>query len=601
MPHSLSQHEAEFTQLHTLTQRLSHAQDLRELLEQSLPHIVQLLGLQTGWVFLRSEESGFKLAARHDMPPAMGYPGPVWAGECSCQDICGTAAQPKHAYIVQCSRLRHAVGDKRSLAQHCSIPIVHEQDLLGILNIASTAHTRFSEAQIQLLAAIGQMLGASIMRLRLRDQVRVRRVQEQAALLNLSQELLAASSLAQALQRLVRVGARMLEVDSCAFIEADELNGCAMLTAAHGWRYLPPGTPPVVLDAENPHLWYLPERSNNLPVDAHTNLPPLLKSQSFRGHLLAMVEIGGAPIGSLMANTLSARSFLDDEQQLLAILASQLAHTIERDRLSQEVQANQRLEQELALAHSIQASFLPDCCPSLVGYSIDAYYQAARQVGGDFYDFIPIAQKAHENAYTLSGMASNGAGHMGIVIADVTDKGVPAALFMVLSRTLIRATASDGRAPAQVLEHANRLITADARSGLFVTAFYGVLDTHQHTLSFANGGHNYPIVLRAASRKVEYLQAAGLVLGVMPSPFFAQEQISLAVGDVLCFYTDGVTEAMNAQRKLFGEDSLVAALRRSRHLKPDQIIKRILDDVNRFTAGMPQADDITLVVLKREH
>lgn len=600
MPHSLLQHVAECTQLHTLTQRLSQAQDLRELLEHSLPHIVQLLGLQTGWVFLRSEESAFKLAARHDMPPALGYPGSVWAGECSCQEICTATSQLKHAYIVQCSRLRHAVGDKRSLAQHCSIPIIHEDELLGILNIASTAHTRFSESQIQLLAAIGQMLGSSIIRLRLRDQVTVRRVQEQATLLNLSQELLAANSLAQALQRLVRVGARMLEVDACAFIEADELNGCATLTAAHGWRFLPPGTPPLVLDAENPHLWYLPERSNNLPVDAYTHLPPLLKSQSFRGHLLAMVEIGGAPIGTLMANTLSARSFLDDEQQLLAILASQLAQTIERDRLSQEVQANQRLEQQLELARSIQASFLPDCCPSLAGYSIDAYYQAAHQVGGDFYDFIPLTPSNHEQAYALSGMASTGAGQMGIVIADVTDKGVPAALFMVLSRTLIRATASDGRAPAQVLEHANRLITADARSGLFVTAFYGVLDTQNHILTFANGGHNYPIVLRAATRKTEYLQAAGLVLGVMPNPHFDQQQITLAAGDLVCFYTDGVTEAMNPQRKLFGEDSLLASLRRSRHLKPARIIKNILDDVNRFTGSMPQSDDITLVVLKRE-
>lgn len=597
---TLSQHAAEFTRLHRLTQSLNQAQDLRELLEQSLPHIVQLIGLQTGWIFLRSEQGGFKLAARHDLPPALSYPGSAWAADCSCQEMCLATQQRKPAFVIECSRLLHVTGDKRSLAQHCTVPIVHENELLGILNVASNAHTRFNEAQLQLLAAIGQILGASISRLHLRDQVKIRRVQEQTALLHLSQELLSANSLVQALQRLVRVGARMLEVDACAYIEADELHGCAILIVAHGWRYLPPNTPPLVLDSEHPHLWYLPERSEHLPADAHAKLPRLLKSQSFQGHLLATVEIGGAPIGSLIANTLAPRSFLDDEQQLLAILASQLAQTIERDRLSQEVQANQRLEQQLELARSIQSSFLPDCCPSLVGYSIQAYYQAAQQVGGDFYDFIPLGQTAHEADYMLSGKTSNGADRMGLVIADVTDKGVPAALFMVLSRTVIRATASDGRAPAQVLEHANRLITADSRSGLFVTAFYGVLDTDQHTLTFANGGHNYPILIRAATKKVEYLQAAGLVLGVMPNPFFAQATIEIGVGDVLCFYTDGVTEAMNTRRKLFGEEGLLAALQRSLHLSPDQIIKHILDDVSRFTTSTPQADDITLVILKRE-
>jgi serine phosphatase RsbU (regulator of sigma subunit) len=187
-----------------------------------------------------------------------------------------------------------------------------------------------------------------------------------------------------------------------------------------------------------------------------------------------------------------------------------------------------------------------------------------------------------------------------VVIADVTDKGVPAALFMVLSRTVIRAAASDGRSPARVLEQANRLILADARSGLFVTCFYGILDAATHTFTYASGGHNYPLHYRAATGQVDQLQAQGIVLGVIPGPRFAEGQAQLDPGDVLCLYTDGVTEAMDARRQLFGEDRLIEVLRHTATLTPDQIVRRILDAVHAFAAGSPQNDDITIVVLKRD-
>jgi serine phosphatase RsbU (regulator of sigma subunit) len=185
------------------------------------------------------------------------------------------------------------------------------------------------------------------------------------------------------------------------------------------------------------------------------------------------------------------------------------------------------------------------------------------------------------------------------VIADVTDKGVPAALFMALSRTLIRATASDGRLPAAVLEQANRLILADARSGLFVTCFYGILDIASGALTFANGGHNYPLLYRTTTGAVEQLQAQGIVLGIVPEPRFEQRAVVFEPGDVLCLYTDGVTEAMNARRQLFDEERLIEVLRRSHHLPPEQIIIRIIEAVTNFAAGAAQTDDITLIVLKR--
>ncbi|HWQ14664.1 MAG TPA: SpoIIE family protein phosphatase [Roseiflexaceae bacterium] len=614
---------AELTTINALAQTLNRALDLREALETALPHIVELMGLQTGWIFLRDESEGYRLAARHELPPAISYPGPAWSGECTCQEMCSRGRLNRAVNVVRCSRLRHAVGDKRSLAQHASVPLHNGDEVLGILNVATTEFGRFTPAQLQLLSAIGYLLGTAIARTRLHEQVKVRRVHEQAALLKLSHELLGAEALEPALQRLVRVGARLLEADACAYIEADEQGGRAVLVAAHGWR-LPDGVAlPVTIDPVNPHLWYLPEMSAHLPADALEELPPLLRQQRFQGHLALGVEIGGAPVGTLMVNTAAPRHFLMDETQLLALLGTQLAQTLERERLHQEALARQRLEQQLDLARAIQASFLPDTCPYIPGYTICAFYRAAHQVGGDFYDFIKLAgahvppppaltRRELEQEWWRTGRGAprlevrraqqrqvESPGRFGMVIADVTDKGVPAALFMVLSRTLIRATASDGRPPDQVLEQANRLILADARSGLFVTCFYGILDLADHSLTYANGGHNYPLVYRASTGEVESLHAQGIVLGIVPEARFELRTAALAPGDVLCLYTDGVTEAMDVRRQLFDEERLVEVLRRTHHLPPEEIVGRIIEAVSSFAAGAPQTDDITLVVLKR--
>src|SRR5919206_4775339 len=232
----------ELTTLNELAQTLNRALDLREALDAALPHIIELMGLRTGWIFLRDETGAFRLAARHDLPPAISYPGPAWSGDCSCQELCLAGKLNKAVNMVRCSRLKHAVGDKRALAQHASVPLRGDNEVLGILNVATTQFGRFAPAQLQLLSAIGFMLGTAITRMRLHEQVKVRRVQEQAALLKLSQELLGAESLEPALQRLVRVSARLLEADACAFVEADEQQGYANLVAAYGW-ILPPDTP----------------------------------------------------------------------------------------------------------------------------------------------------------------------------------------------------------------------------------------------------------------------------------------------------------------------------------------------------------------------
>jgi sigma-B regulation protein RsbU (phosphoserine phosphatase) len=578
----------ELTTLNTLAQTLNKALDLREALDSALVHIVELMGLNTGWIFLKNEADQYYLAARHNLPPAITYPGSAWNDDCDCQEMCQTGKLDKAVNMVRCSRLRSAVGDKRGLAQHASVPLRSGDEVLGILNVATTQWGRISGPELQLLSAAGLFLGTAIARARLYEHVKVRRVQEQQALLNLSQELLVSGALDAALQRLVRVGARLLEADACAYVEADELLGRAILRAEYGWN-MPEHLPwPTILDTYSPHLWYLPEFATDLASEALDALPPLLAQQGFMAHMAITVELGGAPIGMLMVNCRTPRQFLPDEAQLLGLLGSQLVQSIERERLNQEAMARQRLERELDLAREIQASFLPDCCPAIPHYEVEAYYRSARQVGGDFYDFIDLP--------VVDGSTGP---RLGIVIADVTDKGVPAALFMALSRTLLRATAADGREPTEVLARANQLILNDARAGLFVTTFYAALDTETGLMTYANGGHNYPLLYEVETSEIRHLRAQGIVLGILPQPRFEQHMIMLKPGDVVLFYTDGVTEAMNSNRELFGDERLSEVLREHHGGSPQEIINAVMQAVQQFTQGEPQSDDVTMVVLKR--
>ncbi len=574
--------------LRALAATLNQTLDLRAALDAALRLILDLTGLEAGWIYLRGDGDQFTLAARANVPPALTYPGQVWQGDCACQDACRARQFSREPTLMACSRLRSAVGDKRGLSHHTSVELRDGAEVVGILNLATTQWARLTTADQQMFAAIGDLLGTAIARSRLHEEVSVRRAQERRALLSLSQELLVSDALEPALQRLARVGARLLEADACAFIEADETGGRAILRVCHGWALPTDSAWPLVLDDQHPHLWYLPERSAQLAADALMRLPPLLRQQGFQGHLAVPVKIGDLQIGLLMVNTAAQRLFLDSEAELLGLFASQLVQTLERERLHQEALARQRLERELDLASEIQSSFLPDRCPAAPGFQIEAFYRAARQVGGDFYDFIELPAEAN-----------TGAPRFGIVIADVTDKGVPAALFMALARTLLRASAIDGRPPAAVLQRANRLILADSRAGLFVTCFYALFDPVSGRVSFANGGHNYPLLYRRAANQVVPLTAQGIVLGVIPDPHFTPGEITLDHGDILLFYTDGITEAMNAQRELFGDERLAATLRAASQRSPAEIISAVLNAVNAFAGDTPQSDDMTMVVIKR--
>lgn len=236
---------------------------------------------------------------------------------------------------------------------------------------------------------------------------------------------------------------------------------------------------------------------------------------------------------------------------------------------------------ELRIASDIQRSFLPEHIPPVSGYDLAAISVPAMEVGGDFYDFIP-------------GQGER----LGMVIADVSGKSVPAALFMALSRTIVRANATHHEKGTEVLQDANDMISADSRSGMFVTLFYGVLDGRAGSLVYANAGHPPPILFRSSSEDFVELEVTGIALGVMGGLEYEERQLSLSPGDILVLYTDGVTEAINKEVKQYGAKRLRSIIKDSRQLPAQNIMECILEDISSFSSGQAQYDDITMIVVK---
>ena len=279
----------------------------------------------------------------------------------------------------------------------------------------------------------------------------------------------------------------------------------------------------------------------------------------------------------------NGRSLSSRRLNILSGIAHQAATAVVNNHLYQEAAERQKLEQELNVAREIQASLIPHQAPIIPGCSLAAYWQAARQVSGDFYDFLPLPD-----------------GRWGIVIADVADKGVPAALFMALSRTILRTVAFSRSDPAQVLMRVNELIDTDAQTDLFVTMFYAIWQPTTGELVYANGGHNPPLVLGKNGRQKQ-LYGRGMALGVLPQIQVEPATITLQPSDTVIFYTDGVTEAINEDYDEFGLERMTIAAKSAKKGQAYDIVQGITQGITHHVGNTPQFDDITLVVLKRNN
>lgn len=342
----------------------------------------------------------------------------------------------------------------------------------------------------------------------------------------------------------------------------------------------------VDIQPTDPLLAYFSKVSGVVEIDKLEIDSPALRAMKDAGVKLAVPLVSqGELIGLLnLGPRRSEQDYSSDDKRLLNTLATQAAPALRVAQLArlQQVEARERerVEQELRVARVIQETLLPDTTPALAGWQLAAYWQPARAVSGDFYDFLEFPD-----------------GRLGVIVADVTDKGVPAALVMATARSLLRAAAERLVSPGEVLARANDQLCPDIPRNMFVTCLYLLLDPATGDLTFANAGHNLPIC--CTTEGVVELRATGMPLGLLPGMRYSETQGRMDPGDRLLLYSDGLVEAHDVHKEMFGFPRL-------RQLIGDQppgcnMIDELMRALAEFTGpAWEQEDDVTLLTIERE-
>lgn len=292
------------------------------------------------------------------------------------------------------------------------------------------------------------------------------------------------------------------------------------------------------------------------------------------------IRTGEEVIGVFNLESDQKNAYDENNRELVEAFASQAAVTIERARLHKEALEKRRLEGELSIARQIQVTFLPKENPEVKGFDMAGMNIPSSEVGGDFFDFIRIVEN-----------------QLGVAIADVSGKGIPAALIMAAFRASLKAEILNNYAIRTIFQKVNRLLFESVERDMYVTAVYGVLDTKNQVLTFSNAGHNPPI-LRRSNGSVEYLSEGGVALGVLESSTYEERPLSLFPGDVLILYTDGVTEAFSPGGEEFGPDRLVEVINEKHELPARDLLSEIYARVRDFTKDSAKLDDLTMVAVK---
>ena len=470
---------------------------------------------------------------------------------------------------------------------------------LGVLTLAHSTPGRYGHEAQAMTTTFASYAAVAIENARLYDSAQ-EQAYASAALLQVAQAVVSLNDLDEILSTIIRIMPILVGVDQCLLYLWDSEKGAFCPYEEYGlseddesafWESdYPLGTSPL-LDAarEQARLLAVPidegtslqdwmkvdvpdEAAENAALTGNRQLllavPLLIKNDIF-GILLVQEAPGGLRFRARRLDIING-------------IAQQAALAVQNDRLQEEMVVRERLETEVQLARQIQQSLIPEILPFLSGWDLAARWRTARQVGGDFYDVMELSD-----------------GRLGLFIADVSDKGVPAALFMALTRTLVRAAVIETESPAEALRRVNDLLIPDTQQGMFVTAVYAVLYLDSGELIYANAGHNPPL-WTTQDGKVERLTRTGMALGVIEGEKIEERSIRLTEGDCLLLYTDGLNESFSPEGDIFGEERIIAALQTGKKKSAERILQGIESELNDFVGDEEQSDDLTMLLLRCE-
>jgi sigma-B regulation protein RsbU (phosphoserine phosphatase) len=414
------------------------------------------------------------------------------------------------------------------------------------------------------------------------ENLRLTRALEELSMLNeLAREIGASRSTDAIMDRIIRRSLRSVNAEQAVITLVSEQSQEPMKTLVRA----------AVTSSEHEQF----HLNQNLLGWMHLNKRPLLSNSpstderfrgitwdpSIRSILCVPLIVKSALIGVLTAyNKKNRNEFTEEDQRLITIIAMQSAQVIENARLYEEELKLKNMEEEIRLASRIQMELLPSAAPAIPHYDIAGRSIPARQVGGDYFDFIPVENDK-----------------LAVCLGDVSGKGLPASLLMANLQATLRSQTLLNIAPSESIRRSNRLLYKSTDPEKFATLFYGILNFVTHKLTYTNAGHENPFLFGNSSPT--RLDTGGTVLGVVENFPFDEGTVDLAPGSLLVIFSDGITEAFDEGDSQFGEKALADVIARYRHEPAEALINRVVDAVKVHVGKAPQADDLTLVVIKR--
>ena len=487
-------------------------------------------------------------------------------------------------------------------------PLVGRNEVLGAFLLANDPKLSqaeqhsdvFSEERYKIVQGIMQQTAIAIENIRLYE-ARQEEAYISAVLLQAAQAIVSSADLEDTLDSMVNIMPILVGIDASIIYLWDDkehsfftAHGTARTTADAeeliGTYYQPGDFPmldivfrhnrpmvyPLIETALSPEDWDLA-----LPDEGMIDPTPILQTH----YPLLMgfpLSVKDDAYGVLLAMDENIGTNRERRFELLWGIAQQASLAIQNDLLNKEMLDRHRIEREFQLAREIQQTFLPDQIPDIPGWEMDVRWETARQVGGDFYDYFLLPD-----------------GRLAFIIADVSDKGLAASLYMAVTRTLIRAAAVESDSPASTLEHVNDLLLDNSQNGLFVTTFYGILSLKDGQLSYTIAGHNPPLIISHQRNEIIPLKKGGVALGALPDIQLSDHELVLNPGDCLVLYTDGVTEAFNLHDQMYGDDRLIRILKTQIGENASTVLAIIETDLAEFRDGAPLSDDTTMLSICR--
>lgn len=499
--------------------------------------------------------------------------------------VVGAVAEYKEPVIVndpeEILSVEKEIGQKAQMEikSLISVPLIGKGQMIGVIEAFNKADGPFDDSDLDILVGLANQIAVAIDNAYLYRAVRQEAL-EKNLLYEVGMKLSGTLELDALLKEIMDTLHKVIDFAAGGIFlieqEKDEVGSIYTIgydDKFHGKLQLKIGQGIIGNVAKSGEPVIVPDVSKDKRyVDAR----PQTKSE-----IVVPIILDAKTIGVFNLESDNIDAFDMHSVSLLSAFATQAAISIERTRLHQKIVGGQKLEEQLNITREIQRSFLPESNPKIPGYDIAGTNIPSEQVGGDYYDFIKIVE-----------------GQTGIVIGDVSGKGIPAALIMASFRSSLIAEIRNNYSIGTICRKVNSLMYESTRAGNFVSAVYGVLDTKNHIYTFSNCGHNLPVHIKN-NGEVEFLREGGQVMGVSPDQSYEQKPVILSPGEVIVLYTDGVTEVFNSKGDEFGIDRLIDAIRENIDKPSEEILRKVIEKSRNFASKNHVFDDLTAVVLKR--